>query len=98
MNNSVKNFATVAFWEGISYVLLLGIAMPLKYMFNYPLAVTVVGWAHGVLFVAYMVLLAVCWLQCRWSFGRVVFYFVAALLPIVPFIIERKLKREYSLA
>jgi integral membrane protein len=97
MNHVVKKFADTAFWEGISYLLLLGIAMPLKYFFHYPVAVTVVGWAHGVLFVGYMLLLCLCWLKCRWSFGRVVFYFVAALLPIVPFIVERKLKAEYGL-
>jgi integral membrane protein len=96
MNQPVKTFATIALIEGISYVLLLGIAMPLKYLFHFPQAVSVVGWAHGLLFMLYALLLFRCWIAYEWRFSRVLFYFVASLLPIVPFYIERKLKREYS--
>lgn len=96
--STVRAFTSIAFFEGISYVLLLGIAMPLKYLLNMPLLVTVVGWAHGVLFMAYAAALVICWYQYKWSFGRVVFYFIASLLPLLPFFVERKLKREYNLA
>ena len=44
--------------EGISYLLLLGVAMPMKYYFEMPMAVKITGMAHGVLFVAYCILLA----------------------------------------
>lgn len=98
MNQKVRTFATVALLEGISYVLLLGVAMPLKYFLDMPMAVKVVGWAHGVLFMAYGIYLVLCWIECKWSLGRVVLYFIASLLPIVPFIVERKLKKEYSAA
>jgi integral membrane protein len=98
MNRKVKTFATIALIEGISYVLLLAIAMPLKYYFEFPLAVKIVGWAHGILFMLYMALLLICWIEYKWNLGRVMFYFIAALLPIVPFFIERKLIREYSKA
>jgi integral membrane protein len=53
MPSKIKTFATIAFLEGISFAVLLGIAMPLKYFFDLPVAVTVVGWAHGVLFMLY---------------------------------------------
>src|SRR5262245_29387127 len=96
MNQKARTFASVAMAEGISYVVLLGIAMPLKYYFEFPLAVKVVGWAHGILFLLYAILLVLCWVEYKWSFGRVVWYFVASLLPIVPFIIERRLRQEYS--
>jgi len=95
MHRTVKTFATVALIEGISYVLLLAIAMPLKYFFDFPYAVKVVGWAHGVLFMLYVVLLVLCWIKYKWTFGRVFLYFIASLLPILPFIVERKLKQEY---
>ena len=94
----VRLFANVALVEGISYILLLGIAMPLKYVFEKPMLVTVVGWAHGVLFVAYGALLVACWARYRWSFGRAVWYFFASLLPVVPFFVERALRREYRQA
>ncbi|MBX2970414.1 MAG: DUF3817 domain-containing protein [Cyclobacteriaceae bacterium] len=96
-NKTVKTFATIALLEGISYVLLLGIAMPLKYLFGFPIAVTVVGWAHGVLFMLYAVWLVLCWKEYAWSFSRVAGYFIASLLPIVPFVVERRLKKEYAL-
>jgi integral membrane protein len=97
MNSTVKIFCAVALLEGISYIVLLGIAMPLKYMLHLPVAVKVAGWAHGVLFIAYILLLVVCWFRNRWHFGRVLFYFLASLLPILPFFIERNLRREYKL-
>ncbi len=94
----IKRFATIALLEGISYVVLLGIAMPLKYFFDLPLAVKIVGWAHGILFMLYIILLLQCWMHYQWSLKRVTVYFIASLLPIVPFIIERKLTEEYLLA
>lgn len=96
MNQNLRSFTTVAFLEGISYILLLFIAMPLKYFFDAPLAVKYIGWAHGALFIAYVVLLLICGIQYKWSFKRTTFYFVASLLPFLPFFVERKLKQEYS--
>ena len=98
MNSTIKTFTTIAFLEGVSYVVLLGIAMPLKYIFDMPLAVKFVGWAHGVLFVAYGAFLLLCWIKYKWSFKRVVVYFIASLLPLLPFWVERNLKKEYQVA
>lgn len=95
MHPKVKRFTTIALLEGISYLLLLAIAMPLKYFFDFPYAVKVVGWAHGILFMLYMILLLQCWVHYQWSMKRVASYFIASLLPIVPFIVERNLKKEY---
>ena len=52
----IKLFRQIAFWEGISFILLLAIAMPLKYYFETPVVVKVLGMIHGLLFVAYIVL------------------------------------------
>jgi integral membrane protein len=82
--------------EGISYIVLLGIAMPLKYFFEMPVAVKVIGWIHGALFIAYGVFLLLCWFKYQWRFKRVIFYFLASLLPILPFFVERDLKKEYG--
>ena len=58
MQNSklINVFRKVAIAEGISFLVLLLIAMPLKYLANIPQPVTYVGWAHGVLFVAFLFL------------------------------------------
>ncbi len=95
MHRKIKTFATVALLEGISYLVLLAIAMPLKYFFDFPQAVQVVGWAHGILFMGYCIMLLICWIAYRWTFKRVLWYFIAALLPVVPFIVERNVKQEY---
>lgn len=57
-----------------------------------PLAVTYTGWIHGVLFIAYVGLLVACWLKYNWAFGRVVLFFIASLVPLAPFYVERQLK------
>lgn len=98
MHPKIKSFATIALLEGISYILLLAVAMPLKYFFAFPLAVKVVGWAHGVLFMLYGIMLLLCWIEYKWSLKRVVFYSFASLLPVIPFMVERKLKKEYFMS
>lgn len=91
----MKNlFGKVAFVEGISYLLLLFVAMPLKYIWAIPEPVTHVGWAHGVLFITYVVLLLVCAILYKWSLSRTAGFFFASLLPFVPFYVERKLRKE----
>jgi integral membrane protein len=50
----LHRFRMIGIAEGISFLVLLIIAMPLKYFYNQPLAVKYVGWAHGALFVAYI--------------------------------------------
>ena len=93
-NVQLRNFRIVALAEGISYLLLLFIAMPLKYMMDYPLAVKYVGWAHGLLFIGYMGLLLSCWLTYGWRISRVAFFSFASLVPFLTFIVEKQLKKE----
>lgn len=92
----VKWFCTVAFWEAISFLLLMLFAMPLKYAAGMPLAVKYTGWVHGLLFIVYVMLLVGCWIQEGWKPGRVIGFFVASLLPFVPFWVEVRLKRELA--
>lgn len=92
--SSVKLFRKVAFAEGLSYILLLFIAMPLKYWAGMPLAVKYTGWAHGLLFVLYAVCLIMAWQERKWSFGKATLIFVASLLPFAPFIVDKRLKDE----
>ena len=92
--SSLNLFRKVAVAEGISYILLLFIAMPLKYWADMPLAVKYTGWAHGLLFVMYCTCLLMAWQEQKWKFGKVVLIFVASLLPFAPFIVDKKLKDE----
>ena len=78
--------------EGVSYLLLLFIAMPLKYAYDMPMAVKITGMAHGVLFVAYCMVLALCMKKFSWKLGFGVYLFIATLIPFGTFVTDRKLK------
>lgn len=80
--------------EGWSYLLLLFVAMPLKYGANWPLGVQVAGWIHGALFVIYLILGLYTAIFLRWKLARVASAVLAALLPFGPFVLDRVLKRE----
>lgn len=80
--------------EGISFLVLLLIAMPLKYMFDLPLAVKYVGWAHGLLFVLYVGLAYYAKEVYNWPFRKFFFAFIAAFLPLGTFIYDKQLKKE----
>ena len=95
--SSLSIFRKVAVAEGISYLLLLFVAMPLKYWAGLPLYVKYTGWAHGLLFVLYGIFLIIAWQEQKWKFGKAVLIFLASLLPFMPFVVDRKLKDERSL-
>ncbi len=84
--------------EGVSFILLMGIAMPLKYLADQPLAVTYVGWAHGLLFILLCLAIFLAWIGGHLSFRHSLLTFIAALLPFGPFIIDRKLARDEALS
>lgn len=91
---AIRNLRLVAFLEGVSYVLLLGIAMPLKYLADMPAAVRIVGMAHGILFVAYVAAVARAGLIRQWPIRRWLENLAASLLPFGPFLMEGRLRRE----
>jgi len=80
--------------EGISFLVLLGIAMPLKYFAGLPQAVTLAGWLHGLLFLAFCIALTQAHQECHWTFARSGAVLLAALLPFGPFVIDARLRRE----
>lgn len=82
--------------EGISYLLLVLIAMPLKYFWDSPMMVRYVGMAHGWLFLAYVALALYAAIEMRWSPLRWLWITAASLIPIGTFITDRQLKREYA--
>jgi len=90
----LKIFRKIAFWEGISYLLLLGVAMPLKYYAGMPKAVSVVGMAHGILFLLYLLFLYLVWHDRDWKLSRVSIAFIASLLPFGTMVFDKSIKRE----
>jgi integral membrane protein len=94
LTTPLGRFRLVAFWEGLSFLLLLFIAMPLKYALGLPQMVRVVGMAHGVLFIAYLYTLMMAAIEHRWGFKRVTLAFVASLVPGGTFWLDAQLRRE----
>ena len=83
----------VALAEGLSYIVLLGIAMPLKYIYGQPEAVRLFGMLHGVLFMALVVVLAHAQMVRKWGSGFSALVFVSSLVPLGAFWMDMKLKR-----
>ena len=76
--------------EGLSFLLLIGVAMPLKYVWGEPQAVRVIGMAHGVLFLAYLGATLQAALEHGWTRRRTVLVGLASLLPFGTFYAEVK--------
>jgi integral membrane protein len=94
LTKTIQRLRLVGILEGISYLLLLGIAMPLKYVYKMPEYVRVVGAAHGALFVVFCVCLLLAHTKAKWSVGRSGLIFVASLFPLGTFLLDGKM-REY---
>lgn len=84
-----KWFLIVGKIEGYSYLLLLFIAMPLKYFYNTPEYVRPMGSAHGALFVAFMILLALMFFKVKLSFKNACIAFLLSLVPFGTFFLRR---------
>jgi integral membrane protein len=93
VNNPIPALRTIGLLEACSFLILVGVAMPLKYFAGQPGAVKVVGWIHGVLFLIFCGALLRTVLVARWPLSRAALIFVAALLPFGPFVIDRRMKR-----
>jgi integral membrane protein len=94
MKKTFRWFRLTAIAEGISFLILLGIAMPLKYFADMPMAVMICGMLHGVLFVAFVVMargvrdeLGKSWL---W-FGKAM---LASILPFGTIVMDKQWKKE----
>lgn len=96
-NSPIGRFRLVAISEGISYVLLLFIAMPLKYYADMPDAVKYTGWVHGLLFVLYMLALLTVKMNLNWGFKKTLVAFLASLIPFGTFILDISLRKEERL-
>lgn len=87
-------FRKVALAEGVSFLVLLFIAMPLKYFASIPMAVTIVGGLHGLLFVAFIVLAWETRNEYKHNWIWLGKGFVASILPFGTFVMEKQWKRE----
>ncbi len=90
----VRWFHALAVAEGYSFLLLLFIAMPLKYMAGIPMAVKLAGSLHGALFVAYAASALFLFTHAKWPLDRIPGVLYASILPFGTFVLERRWLRE----
>ena len=93
---SLRHLRLVALLEGLSFVFLLFVAMPLKYFAGLPLAVRLAGSLHGILFVTFVLVLGRAALEHRWSAIRSLLAFVSSLVPFGTFVLDRSLRAEMA--
>jgi integral membrane protein len=91
---TIKRLRMLGYLEAFSWLLLLFVAMPLKYIWHQPLMVRYVGWAHGILFILYCLHLLLAKRLLHWSFGKLVTGGVAAFLPFGTLWFDRKIEKE----
>ena len=94
--NRISKLRLIGISEGVSFLVLLLIAMPLKYIMHYPMMVKVVGWAHGVLFILYIIAVLVAIKPMRWRIFGTLIALAASLVPLGTFILDKSLKRRLA--
>jgi integral membrane protein len=89
---SMRQFIILGRWEAFSLLFLMGIAMPLKYVYGLPGAVRVVGMAHGILFIVYCAAALALSREQQWPLPKLIRCWIASCLPFGTFFFERELR------
>jgi integral membrane protein len=80
--------------EGISFILLLFIAMPLKYFAGNPVIVWYIGWVHGLLFMLYLLALITVKINLEWKFRKTAVAFLASIIPFGTLILDKSWRKD----
>ena len=86
----IKLFRGISLLEGLSLLALLFVAMPLKYVWGNPEYVRVVGMAHGLLFVAYILFAIMTKFELNWKIKTLFIVFAASVIPFGTFYVDKK--------
>ena len=85
-----KAFRLISFFEGISYLLLLFVAVPIKYFQGDESYVKMLGMPHGILFIGYIVLAIIIQKQMKWNLKTLGIVSLASIVPFGTFYIDKK--------
>ena len=86
-----KPLSWLALTEGVSFLLILFVTMPLKYYMNYPTPNLIVGMTHGVLFVLYVMAVLYYAFNQKWKLGKLFLALLASIIPFGTFWADKKL-------
>lgn len=96
LTTHIGRLRIIGFLEGISFILLVGVGMPLKYYGGYEHATYDIGMAHGLLFIAYVLMVFPARKDLKWSNTTTILVLLASIIPFGTFIAEYKLFRKYK--
>ncbi|MBV6652652.1 MAG: DUF3817 domain-containing protein [Mameliella sp.] len=88
---TIQGLRLLALWEGVSFLLILFVTMPLKYMADIPEPNLVIGMAHGFLFIAYIVVVALARSEYKMSLGQTFWSLLASIIPFGTFVADHKI-------
>lgn len=94
LSNTIGRLRLTGILEGLSFILLLAVAMPLKYIWGKPEMVSIVGMAHGVLFVLYIFLTILARFRYTWSWKKMFVLWIASVVPLGTFVADYKMLRS----
>jgi integral membrane protein len=89
LKKAIKVFKIISTLEAVSFLVLLGIAMPLKYVWDLPQLVQIVGMAHGVLFLLYIAFAVYVSQLLNWGIKKLFIAVLCSVVPFGPFYVER---------
>ena len=93
----INIYRLTAFLEGVSYILLLFIAVPIKYLLNEVFYVKIFGMPHGILFILYILFSIIAKIKYDWNLRKFLVITIASLIPFGTFYIDKKyLTKLYS--
>lgn len=94
MQAAVTRYRAMAYVVGTLLVVLIFIAVPLKYVGHQPTLSSIVSPVHGLLYMVYLVFAFDLYRRAGWPLSRMVVMVAAGLVPFLAFFIERKITRE----
>lgn len=94
LKTQLGRLRVLAFTEGVSFLVLLGVGMPLKYAFGMPLPNRIIGMAHGLLFVLYVLLVIQYAIEFSWGWRKTSLALLASIIPFGTFWADVRLFRE----
>ena len=86
----IKAFRITSYLEGISYLLLLGVGVPLKYLAGNDVIVKSLGMPHGILFMAYIFLAIIIKQKVNWDTKTMIIVLIASVIPFGTFYVDKK--------
>lgn len=98
MKKTYSWFRKIAFAEGVSFLVLLFIAMPLKYMASLPITVTIVGGLHGLLFIGFLIMAWEVRNEFKKDFRWLLKAGLASIIPFGTFVMDKEWRKEESKA